>query len=126
MRANDRPRNPRKNQKMKNQAIKPSQRKAINKIIRFVRSNDSIARITSLRIGINRGFISLAIETDRTDCDKYSLRNVLSRIYFSAHIGAKGAIQINHYSVGTYRAAKHAAYMLHGKVSECAMEDSKL
>lgn len=111
---------------MKNQAIKPSQRKALNKIIRFVRSNDSLARITSLKINVFSGFLSVAIETDRTDCDKYSPRNVLSRVYFSAHIGAKGAIEVNHYSVGTYHAAKHAAYMLKGKVSEYAMADTKI
>lgn len=99
---------------MKHPELTSRQRRSINRLIRYVRSRRSeTSRICKLDITHYESFVSISIETKRTDCDEYSPRMIYSSVYLSAQIGLGGLITISCAESGHVREDAHAAFMLY-------------
>lgn len=74
----------------------PSQRRAINQIIKFYRERNRYNGVTSVRCTVKHEhfFVSLTIQTRRSDCSQYSPRAVFSLQYAHVFIGKRGGISV--------------------------------
>ena len=100
-----------------------SQRKAINRIIRFYRERVAYTGCTSVRLKIietDYGHIWVYIKTRRSDCHRNSPRAILSEETASFCLGKRGAITVWNAEDGLQNVAKHVAYMLGGKLHKTA------
>lgn len=94
----------------------PSQRQAINRIIRFYRERNRNNGVTSVRCEVKHMvFVSLTIRTRRSDCEKHSPRQIVCEQYAHIFIGRRGRIEIADaaYGLGNrQQEQKHLRHML--------------
>ena len=73
-----------------------SQRAAIIRVIRYYKSRNAYNGVTSVRVELEDYdyFISLMLTTRRSDCEKYSPRQVVCEQSAHIHIGKRGGIKV--------------------------------
>jgi hypothetical protein len=77
--------------------ISPAQRRAIKRVIRFYRERNAYTGCTSVRIELNtesRFFVSLVVTTRRSDCEKYSPRQVVCAERAHVFVGKRGGLKV--------------------------------
>lgn len=98
--------------------LHPSQRKALMRVIWFIRNHER-DDVTSIRYAIrplHKDSVSVTLMTRRSDCDRYSPRQVVCRIDMHVFIGKRGGITVADARTMSHNFTKHAAYMLHARV----------
>ena len=92
-----------------------TQRKSINKIIRFYRERNLYTKVTSVRIKLkdtDYGVKWLTVTTRRSDCDKNSMRAILCEDHAFIRIGKRGGITVSSAQNGLNDHTKHVQVML--------------
>lgn len=95
--------------------ITPAQRRRIISAIRYYRSSNRYTGVTSVRVQVNTeysAFVSVVIETRRSDCDRYSPRQVICRQRMHAMIGRRGGMKIASADDGLRSNLSHVRHML--------------
>jgi hypothetical protein len=95
------------------------QRRALNRIIRFYRDRNSYDGVTSVRCTFNNeyeSFVSVTVETRRSDCDKYSPRAVICAQRAHIMVTRRGKITVHSADSGLTDERKHVARMINGHV----------
>lgn len=90
-----------------------AQRAAIIRVIRFYKDRNRYNGVTSVRIETENyeHFISLTVTTRRSDCEKYSPRQIISEQYAHIFIGKRGGIKVKRARSGINR--KESGHVQH-------------
>lgn len=100
---------------MTHKDLTPTQRKRINRIIRYFRNDERYNGVTSVRVEISKTYayaISLVVRTRRSDCERSSPRAVYSERYTHFIITRRGEVTVCHSRRGVDDDQEHVAYML--------------
>lgn len=100
-----------------------SQRKAINRVIRFYRKSNAYNNVTSVRAEIDatdHGTYWINIWTRRSDCHKNSERALLCAQHAHISVGKRGKLTVWHAESGLKSNAKHVARMLDAELHRTA------
>ena len=95
--------------------LTPTQRRKVNKIIRYFRNDERYNGVTSVRVELRKGYryaVSLTVHTRRSDCERSSPRAVLCERYAHFTITRRGKTTLHSSYHGTRRDGEHVAYML--------------
>ena len=97
--------------------IKPAQRRALKRIVRFVRDHQAFGGVTSVRFELTDCdyFVAVVIKTRRSDCGKYSPRAILCEFRSQIFIGPRGGLTVKSADSGLRSCAPHVRRMLHAK-----------
>lgn len=81
---------------VKNRDLNKSQRGAVSRILRFYRDHNDYSKVTSVRFELSQcGSCTFVLfDTRRSDCDKYSQRQVLCQQHGHFAIGVRGGIKV--------------------------------
>lgn len=88
---------------MNHNELTTSQRRRIISAIRFYRNRNRYNGCTSVRVKIDNThgfsstlprFVSMSLETRRSDCEQYSPRQVMTKQFMFAIIGRRGGMKI--------------------------------
>lgn len=91
-----------------------SQRASIIRIIRYYRERNSYTGCTSVRVVAEDcgSFISLSVETRRSDCEKYSQRQIVCNQSAHIFIGQRGGVDVKRATLGLgSHEEKHVQFM---------------
>ncbi|MDQ6960648.1 MAG: hypothetical protein Q9M27_06405, partial [Mariprofundaceae bacterium] len=95
--------------------MKPRQRDAINRIIRFYRKRNHFNGATSVRVNVDvtdYGPVWITVKTRRSDCDENSPLAVMAEQYAFICIGPRSGITVHTANSGLSDEVKHVSFML--------------
>lgn len=104
--------------------LKPSQKNAVRRIVKFYKDRNDYNSVTSVRYDLVKcssgdyNSIWLTVNTRRSDCEKYSPRAVICNQYGNFNIGKRGGIKVSIASNGIGDRddeKKHVSFMLNAK-----------
>lgn len=111
---------------MKCRDLNDSQRRAMRRIVRYLRDTERYNGVTSVRWAlIDAGcFVSATFKTRRSDCGEASMRQIMCEHYIHVHIGKRGRITLHAAREGIStdeglkrKHTEHVAYMIRaGKI----------
>lgn len=102
---------------MRYRDLKPSQRRALRRIIRFYIDNTD--HVTSVRFklkGTDYGPVWVSVKTRRSDCHPSSPRAIVLEQYAHIYIGPKGKVEVFWSQIGLTHNERFVARMLGGQV----------
>jgi len=82
--------------KVSSRQLNRSQRNRLASIVRWYRAYNAYSGVTSIRFKLHdcKAFISLTLTTRRSDCSKFSPRQIITQQRVHAFIGPRGGCKV--------------------------------